>query len=75
MLNSIPKVINNCENDYFLQLHFTEHLIFVSYIAQYHGDEAVFSYWISYGNEELLIEKTLEFIQKWLYDGNVIVRQ
>lgn len=75
MLDSLPKVINNHEENYYLQLLFTQKLIFVSYAAQYHEDKSVFSYWVEYDNEHVLVYKTQEFIQKWVDEGNVVVRQ
>lgn len=75
MLTNLPKVITRDGSNYYLAISCTDNCVHVKYLPSYHEDVVAFSYWWTYGNEGYIEQKAQEFIQKWLDEGNVIVRQ
>lgn len=76
-LTDLPKVIAEGYlskfQRYYLTISYLDYQVHVRYVPFYHGDDTVFSYWTSYENQEVLIEKTDEFIKKWVDKGGRVV--
>lgn len=78
MLDSLPKILfsaSGSKQRYYLQIDYMDNRVRLSYAPFFHEDTRAFGYWVEFGNEEILVKKTQEFIQKWLDEGNAVVRQ
>lgn len=77
MLTNLPKILfstSGTKKRYYLQIRYADSEVHVNYVPFFHEDNVVFSYWVDYGSEHIIVEKVEEFLKKWVDKGNLVVR-
>jgi len=73
VLDKLPKILYDGYQRYYLNILYLDYRIHIRYAPFYHEDNAAFSYWVTHDNSGYLVERTQEFIEKWLDQGGKVV--